>query len=66
MKHDSMLAELQVNINSTKGRNVSMEMNTLNSANQKGKLRQTFLFQLCSFTSEQSEESLATNKLADN
>lgn len=37
MKHNRVLTELQVNTNSTEGRNVSTEMNMLNSTNQKGK-----------------------------
>lgn len=39
MKPDSVPAKLQVNIKITKGRNVSTEVNTLSSANQKGKSR---------------------------
>jgi len=64
MKHEGLLAELQVHTNSMKGRNVSMEVNTLNSANQKAKSRLTLLFRVCCATSEQFEASLATNKHA--
>lgn len=60
MKHDSMLAQVHVNINSMTDRNVSMEMNTLKSANKQGKSRLTFLFHLCCFTPEEPEASLTT------